>query len=129
MFQPVEHQRARFMAGRARRSWWALACQAETGLVAQRLVPFRLSATPADFYHQEPILRHCKVVEAVTLDMQSYLLDTPIVLGMVRDPAGATDTLLASGRYTVEVAGATTPARLFAPTAPKAASARRRQSQ
>ncbi|MDE0059216.1 MAG: FAD-dependent oxidoreductase [Defluviicoccus sp.] len=84
--------------------------QREEG-VTKRLVQFALEDPEPLLYHYEPIRRDGEIVGYLTSGMFGHTVGAAIGMGYVRRDAGVTREWIEAGRYEIEIAGKTWPAR------------------
>ncbi|HFA59260.1 MAG TPA: aminomethyl transferase family protein, partial [Rhodospirillales bacterium] len=78
----------------------------------RRLVQIRLEDPERLLFHEEPILEDGRIVGSVTSGAFGFRIGASLGMGYVHHPEGVSAEWLASGRFSVEVAGEPVPATL-----------------
>lgn len=79
--------------------------------VTRRLLQFLLQDPEPLVYHDEPIWCDDRMVGRTTSGAYGHHLGAAVALGYVHEPSGAVESLIASGRFEIEIAGVRVPAR------------------
>lgn len=93
----------------------ALLAQRERGVLSKRLVQVMLQDSSSEaplLYHEEPIVRDGRIVGSIKSGAWGHRLERSIGMGYVAEESGVTKEWLASGEWTIEVAGRRWPARV-----------------